>query len=87
MEILKVVEKQIYKLKLPAKWRIHSMFHILFLKRDITKNEAIDQKIADQFEFEKREQPEQEDDLIIDSMVFAKKAIDDKPLKFYYLIH
>ena len=63
------------------------MFHVLLLEENITKREAVDQKIANQFEFEEGEQPEQEVDSIIDSMVFAKKAIDSRLPELYYLIH
>ena len=45
-EIVEVVGKQVYKLKLPAKWRIHPMFHVLLLERDVIRREMVDQKIA-----------------------------------------
>ncbi len=63
------------------------MFHILLLERDVTRKEAVDQKIADQLEFEEREKLEQEVDSIIDSMVFVEEAIDGRLPGLYYLIH
>ena len=57
------------------------------LERDVTRREAVDQKIADQLQFEEGEQPEQGVDSIIDSMVFAEEAIDGRPPRLYYLIH
>lgn len=72
-EILEAVERQAYKLKLPAKWRIHPVFHVSFLERDIRRREAVDQQIAEQLEFEEGNPPEQEVDLIIHSMVFLKR--------------
>lgn len=45
-EILEAVRKQAYKLKLPSKWRIHSLFHISLLERDVIRKEAVDQKIV-----------------------------------------
>lgn len=48
---------------------------------------AIDQKIADQLKFEEKDQPEQKINSIMDSQIFAKKAIDDRLPKLYYLIH
>lgn len=86
-EILEAVGKQAYKLKLPAKWRIHPAFHVSLLERDVTRREAVDQKIADQLRFEEGEQPEQEVDSIMDSMVFAEEAVDGRPPWLYYLIH
>ena len=44
-------------------------------------------KIADQLEFEEGEQPEQEEDSIMDIMVFAEEAVDGRPPGLYYLIH
>ena len=72
---------------MPSQWRIHSLVLVSLLKRDITRREAVDQKIADQLEFEKRKQPEQEVNAIIDSMVFAEEAIDGRLPGLYYLFH
>ena len=63
------------------------MFNVLLLEKDVTRREAVDQKIVDQLEFEEEEQPEQEVDLIMDSQNFAEEAIDCRPLRLYYLIH
>ena len=86
-EIVEAVGKQAYKLKLPAKWRIHLVFHVLLLKRDVIRREAVNQKIANTLEFEEGEQPEQEADSIMDSMVFAEEAVDSRPPGLYYLIY
>ena len=84
---MEAVGKQTYKLKLPAKWRIHPVFHVPLLERDVTRREAVDQKIANQLKFEEGEQSKQKVDSIIDSMVFAEEAINNKLLGLYYLIH
>ncbi len=86
-EILEAVRKQAYKLQLPSQWRIHSLVPVSLLKRDITRREAVDQKIADQLEFEKRKQPGQEVNAIIDIMVFAEEAIDGRLPGLYYFLH
>lgn len=84
-EILEAVRKQAYKLKFPAKWRIYLVSHVLLLEKDFTRREAVDQKIADQLEFEEGEDPEQEVDSIIDSMVFAEEAMTNWVLLSYSL--
>ena len=86
-EIVEAVGKQAYKLKLPAKWYIYLVFYVLLLERNVTRREAVDQKIANQLEFEEREQSEQEADSIIDSMVFAEEAVDSRPPELYYPIY
>ena len=86
-EVIEAFEKKVYRLKLPAKWRIHLVLHVLLLKRSVTRKEAVDQKIANQLKFVEGEQLEQEVDLIMDSMVLAEKAVHDRPPGLYYLIH
>lgn len=86
-EIIEAVGKKAYRLKLPTKWRIYHLFHVSLLETDVTRREVVDQKIADQLEFEEGEQPEQEIDSIMDSMVFAEEAIDSRLPGLYYLIH
>ena len=63
------------------------MFHVSLLEQDVTRKEAVDQKIADQLEFKEGELPEQEVDSIMNSMVFAEKAVDGRLPELYYLIH
>ena len=41
-QVLYSVEKQAYKLKLPKKWRIHEVFHVLLLEQDITRKGRMD---------------------------------------------
>ncbi len=88
-EILEAVGKQACKLKLPANCRINRIypeFYVSLLKGGVTRMETIDQKIADQLEFEERKQPKRKVDLIMDSMVFAQEAFDSRPPRLYYLI-
>ena len=86
-KVVETVGKQEYKFKLPAKWRIYPVFYVSLLKKNVIKKEALVQKIADQLEFKEGEHPEHKIDSIIDSMVFAKEAIDGRPPELYYLIY
>ena len=53
--IIEAIRNQVYRLKLLAKWCIHSIFHVLLLERDVTKKQIVDQKIANQLKFEEGE--------------------------------
>lgn len=75
-EILERVGNQAYKLELSAKQCLHLVFHILLREKNIIRKKVVDQKIADQLEFKKKKQLEQEDDSIIDSTVFGKETVD-----------
>lgn len=72
---------------MPAKWHIHPVFYVSFLEKDITDREIVDQKIANQLEFEKKEQLKQAVVSIMDGIVFAKEIVDDRLPELYYLIH
>ena len=41
--VLHPVGKQAYKLELPARWRIHNMFHMSLLKQDTTRKGRINE--------------------------------------------
>ena len=86
-QIVETVGNQAYRLKLLAKWRIYLVFHVLFLEKDVIRRKAVDQKIANQLKFEEEKQLEQEIDLILDNMVFAKKVVNGRPSELYYLFH
>ena len=74
-EISKAIEKQIYKHNLPAKWWIDSLFHRSFLEKSITRKKRVDLKIADQLEFEKNKQMEQNLNLVIDKMLLSRRLL------------
>ena len=40
--MLHPIGKQAYKLKLPKKWRIYDVFHVLLLKQDTIKKGWVD---------------------------------------------
>ena len=43
--VLHLVGKQVYKLKLPKKWKIYDVFHILLLEQNNTKKARVDKKV------------------------------------------
>ena len=44
--VLYPVGKQVYKLELPRKWKIHDIFHVLLLEQDTTRKERVDKKVT-----------------------------------------
>ena len=70
--VLHLVGKQVYKLKLPKKWRIHDVFHISLLEQDITKKRQVNNM---QLEFKAGNNKKYEVDDIQDSAVYAKESI------------
>ena len=78
------VGKQAYKLKLPKKWRIHNVFHVLLLKQDTTKKGQMNDTQLD-FKFETGDNKKYEVDSIQDSAVYAKESAEQLP-ELYYLV-
>ena len=50
--VLHPVGSQAYKLKLPKRWRIHDVFHVFLLEQDTIRKGWVDEKTAEQLEFE-----------------------------------
>ena len=44
-QVLHLVGKQAYKLKLLRKWRIYDFFHVLLLEQEATKKVRVDKKM------------------------------------------
>ena len=79
--MLHPIGKQAYKLKVPKKWRIHDVFHVLLLEQDITRK-------GREFsvpEFEPGDNKEYEVEAIHDSVVYAKE-VDGHLLGLDYLV-
>ena len=49
-QVLHPVGKQVYKLELPRKWRIHDVFHVSLLEQDTTRKGRVDKEVR-QMEF------------------------------------
>ena len=79
--VLHPVGKQAYKLKLPTRWKIHDVFHVLLLEQDTTRK-------GQEFsvpEFEPGNNKEYKMEAIRDSAVYAKE-VDGYLLGLYYLV-
>ena len=82
--VLHPIGKQVYKLKLPKKWRIHDVFHVSLLEQDTTKKGRVNDTQLN-FEFEAGDDKEYEVDGIRDSAVYARESARQLP-GLYYLV-
>ena len=85
--VLHLVDSQAYKLKLPKRWRIHDVFHMSLLEQDITRKGRVDEKTAEQLEFEAGgDNEEYEVEGIRDSAVYARESEAGHLPGLYYLV-
>ena len=75
---------QPYKLKIPKKWRIYDVFHVLLLESDTTRKRRVD-KNTTQLEFEPNNNEKYNVERIQDSAVYAKVLEVGHILRLYYL--
>ncbi len=73
-QVLHIIEKQAYKLKLPTKLKIYDVFRMLLLEQDITRKRWVNNVLPKPEKFEFRDDKEYEVKAIIDSVVYGKEA-------------
>ena len=81
--VLHFVEKQVYKLELPKKWKIHDVFHVSLLEQDTTKKEWDDNAVELDTGDNSREYKVE---AIWDSVVYARELELGYLPGFYYLV-
>ena len=79
--VLYPVGKQVYKLGLPKKWKIHDVFYVSLLEQDTTRKG----REFSMPEFKPGNDKEYEVEAIQDSAVYVKK-VNKHPLGLYYLV-
>ena len=85
--VLHPVGSQAYKLELPKQWRIHDVFYVSLLEQDTTKKGRVDEKTAEQLEFEAGgDNKEYEVEGIHDSAVYARESETGHLQGLYYLV-
>ena len=81
-QVLHPIDKQVYKLKLPKKWRIHNVFHVLLLEQDTIKKGQVNDM---QLKFKTGNNKEYKVNGIWDSVVYARESARQLP-GLYYLV-
>ncbi len=76
--------KQVYKIELPKKWKIHDVFHVSLLEQNTTKKGRVDETTS-RLEFENKGDEEYEVEAIRNSAVYVSKSEGHLP-GLYYLV-
>ena len=84
-QVLHPVGKQVYKLKLPKKWRIYDVFYISLLEQNITKKGRVNDTQSD-FEFEAGNDEDYKVHSIWKSAIYTKESAIGQLLGLYYLV-
>ena len=86
-QVLQPVDSQAYKLELLKQWKIHDVFYMFLLEQDTTRKGRVDEKTAEQLEFETGGNNEEyEVEGIRDSAVYARESEAGHLPGLYYLV-
>ena len=78
---------QAYKLELAKRWKIHDVFHVSLLEQDSTKKGRVNEKTAEQLEFEAgSDNKEYKVEGIRNSAVYAREFEAGHLPGLYYLV-
>lgn len=84
-QVLYLLKKQVYKLKLLKKWKIYGFVYMSLLEQDITRKKQIDKNVR-QIEFDIGNSKEYKVKTFQNSMVYAKMSKLGYLAEIYYLI-
>ena len=85
--VLHPIGKQVYKLELPKKWKIHDVFHVSLLEQDTTRKGRVDEKVRQmKFDAGDNESREYEVEAIWDSTLYARESESGYLPGLYYLV-
>ena len=82
-QVLHPVGKQVYKLELPKKWKIHDVFHVSLLEQDTTRKGRVDEENVEELD---EDGGEYKVEAIRDSAVYARESESGHLPGFYYLV-
>ena len=83
--VLHLIGKQVYKLELPNKWRVHNVFHVSLLEQDIIKKGWVSEKVPE-LDAGNKDSEEYEVEAVWDSAVYANKLELGHLTGVYYLV-
>ena len=83
--VLHPIGKQVYKLELPKKWRIHDVFHVSPLEQDTIRKGRVDEN-ATELDAGNNDSGKYEVEAIWDSAVYARESESGHLLDLYYLV-
>ena len=82
-----LIRKQVYKLELFRKWRIHDIFHMSLLEQDTTRKRGVDEEIRQmEFNADNNDSEEYKVEAIWDSAVYVKESESGHLPGFYHLV-
>ena len=85
--VLHPVGKQVYKLELSRKWRIHDVFHVSLLEHDTTRKGRVDENNVAELDAGGDEGGKYDVEAICDSAVYARESESGHHLPgLYYLV-
>ena len=86
-QVLHLVRKQVYKLKLPRKWKIHDIFHVSLLEQDTTRKVRMNKEVRRmEFDASDNESGEYKVEAIYDSAVYMRESKSGHLPGLYYLV-
>ena len=83
--VLYPISKEAYKLKLPRKWRVHNVFHVLVLGQNTIKKGMVSKEIPE-LDIGNKDSKEYKMKVIRDSVVYANKSESGYLPALYYLV-
>ena len=84
-QILHLVEKQVYKLELHRKCRIHDVFHMSLLEKNTTKKGQIDENMIE-LDIDNNDNREYKVEAMWDSTIYTWESESGYLLRLYYLV-
>ena len=84
-QLLHLVDKQAYKLKLPKKWRVYNVFHMLLLEQDTTRKGRVIEKISE-LDTGNKDSKKYKVEAIWNCAIYANKLESGHLPGLYYLI-